>query len=385
MPIREAVCRKGVFLSGVLVILSAPFRFSTCYRPPPMVRFYEYSIPQKDVLPQCQKALEALGYEVETYAPLDYHLITKMRTVRRGLRKIRYVVFVKVEDRIGVYVYAETRVFRRGTELGLMAGELTAEEPRRLRLGFQKRIFGPITGEFSRKGFHHWSPQEDNLKDDREIRAREMERLKSVKGKMARKQRAELSRERETRDDYLTGRERARWLAVEEAEQFVRFVDDSLPAGDDTSFATGWSLVEISRRMVPKDRELEEAFLDVLGGYPDYGGSGRFRWVITPQGRVVDVRTELETSPGVPDDELIHAIDIHVRKLFFPPPDSRQTYAVLRREFRFHGNYHNLQVTFDRPELKGLLEHYPPLERETVVDTFFERIRPRPPQEDGPR
>ncbi|MFQ6615407.1 MAG: hypothetical protein ACE5HZ_01380 [Fidelibacterota bacterium] len=373
MPIRGAFRRKAVLISGSLFVLSAPFRFSTCYRPPPMVRFYDYSIPQKDVLPQCQQALEALGYEVETYDLLDFHLITKLRTIRSGLGKARYVVFVKVEDRIAVYVYAESRVFRRGTELGLRAGELTVLEPKRLRLGFQRRVFEPITGALAGKGFRPWSSVDDNERDDREIRAYEEQRLIRHEAELIRQEKSVRLREKETREAYASGRRESRWEAVEEAEQFIAFVDDSLSLRTDTSLVTGWSLVAISRQVVREDDRLRAAFRELLGTYPDYSGSGRIQWIIGPEGRVTNVMWDLETSSGVPDDELSHAIDIHTRTLFFPARESRWGYAVVRREFRFRGHYHNLDVHFARPRLEDILEQYPAVEAETVVDTFFEK------------
>lgn len=375
MPIRGGVGRKVTTLTGCLLLLSAPFRFSTCYQPPPLVRFYEYSIPQKNVLQECQDALDALGYETEAFALLDYHLVTKVRTIRKGLRKAEYLVFVKVDDRIAVYAYAETRVFRRGTELGLRAGELTVPEPGRLGLGFQEKIFAPITAELEKRGFRPWSPVEDNRRDDRRIQAYEKQRLNVLESRLHQAKLSDLALKKEIWEAYLTQMRESRWLAAEEAEQFVGFIEDSLSPGDDTSIARGWSLVAVSRQMVPRDGDLEEAFREILGDYPEYSGGGKIEWVINPMGRVEDVRVDLETSPGIPDDELAHAVDMHVRKLLFSGSMERWSHAVVSRRLDFAGHYHNLEFRLSRLRLKDLLEQFPVITPETVVDTFFKKSR----------
>lgn len=337
-----------------------------------MVRIYDYSIPQDEVLALCESALSSLGYETETYAPLDHHLVTRVRTIKRGLRKAEYVVFVKVEDRITVYVYAETRVFRRASEVGLKAGELTELDASRLRLAFQETIFEPITREFLNRGFKSWTVPDDNLKDDLEIREHEKRRLKKLADARRREAKVHQQTRIREREEVSLGRDRERWEAAREAQRYVTFFRDSLPGTGKPLDSKGWSLIEISRIVTAGDGRLREIFRDVVQSYPEYRGSGSMQWVINPDGRVVHAEVAFATSPFTPDDELENAISSRIRILFFPPAGPRSGYAVVSRDFELNGSYHNLNLTLHRPRFKDIMEHYPLVETETVIDTFFD-------------
>ncbi len=333
-----------------------------------MVRIYDYDIPQDEVLLQCQKALTELGYEIELYAPLDYHLVTRTATAKKLLRKVHYVVYVKVQDRITVYVYAEARTFKRASEMGIRVGELTElGTTRNLGVHFQAEIFDPITAEFERKGFVSWDPAEDNRLDDLDILASERRDLREQY------EREELEKQKEKTEwegrvgEYTTERDNSRYEAAIEAEHYVTVMKRELfPLKD-------WSLIDISKTVAENEDSLGKVLKGVLAELPSYSGKGRAQWVVRQDGRVVDASVSVDSSPHTPDDEISYGISNVFRRMIFLPTGPRFGYLILTLEFSFSGEYHNLKYRFKRPRISGLVEDFPLADEATIHDTFFEK------------
>lgn len=338
-----------------------------------MVRMYNYSIPQNEVLPVCQQALSKLGYEVEIYAPLDNHLVTETRIVKKLLRRIHYVVYVKVEDRIAVYVYAETRTFKRASELGIMAGDLTQlEASENLVLGFQNEIFDPISVEFEDRGFKFWDASSASRRDDQEIRVAENRRERELLTQQKNTEKQERTQKQLQVTEYALQRDLARFEAVREAEHYVGILYDSVDHAGRFPRLEDWSLIEISKTVVMNDDNLRQALLTVLDEYRSYQGRGTIEWIVDPDGRIVHVQVHIDTSPYTPEMEISQTITSLFRRMVFLPSKPRFGYLVLTREFEFSGSYHNLKHHFGRPRILALLEDYPPVEKETVSDTLFD-------------
>lgn len=359
-------------ISSLSLVFLVSFRLSTCYSPPPMVRIYDYSIPQDEVLSRCQNALMNLGYEIDTYSPLDYHFVTKEKIVKKLFRRAHYIIYVKAEDRITVYVYAEVRTFKRASEIGLMVGDLTElEASHNLSLSFQNKILDPITREFEKRGFTFWDSQQRNRADDIEIRAMENNRQKRRLILLSRKKKKERITRNKRIEQYVLERDLSRWEAVHEAEYYTNFLQDSTTSKGGSPLLNNWSLIRIGKTLVANDYHLEKVLREVLQEYRNYGGHGKIDWIIDPEGRVIYVDIQLDTTPYTPDDELKHYISSAVRRMIFPPTQQGSRYLGLSRTFDFSGNYHNLKYHFDRPRISALFENYPPIETETVTDTFF--------------
>jgi len=328
---------------------------------------YNYILPQDEVLPKCEDVLSKLGYEIDIYSPTDYHLVTKEKIVKTLFRRAHYILHLKVEDRITIYVYTETRTFKRASELGLLAGDLTElEASNNLNLHFQSEIFDPITSEFEKRGFTFWDKEEQNVADDLEIRKVEQKRIRQRSLLQNQKKKREQSARQKNIKQYNDERDLARIEAVRESEHFVNFIRDS------SAFSHDWSLIRISKILVKNDFLLERALREVLQTYRDYSGEGKIVWIVDPEGKVFQVEIQIDTNPYTPEDELKHYMSSAFRRMIFPPAQPVSTYLALSRGFFFSGKYNNLKYAFDRPRILAVYDTYPPLQIETVKDTFFE-------------
>lgn len=359
----------GVFPGSCLAfIFLATFRLSSCYNPPPMVRMYDYDIPQDEVLPKCQEALIRLEYGIDLYAPLDHHLITEEFVIKKFLRKVHYVVHVKVEDRIAVYLYSEARTFKRASEMGIRAGELTeVGTTQNLGIRFQDEIFTPITKELEKRGFLIWDPIKDSQRDDREIRYQGEEQRRRLAQHRRKATRERI--DRETRSgEYSEERDVDRFDAVSEAEHYVMNLQDS----PDTPKLGGWSLINISKTVAANHNHLKSVMAEILDRYRSYSGHGEIMWIVEPDGRVQQVNVLIDSSPHTPDHEISNGISSTFRKMVFLPTGKRSGYLVLTMELEFSGSYHNLRYHFSRPRIAALLQQVPVPIEETVSDTFFD-------------
>ena len=338
-----------------------------------MVKIYNYEVAQDEVLPLCQRALLELGYEIDTYAPLDYHIVTRPRTIKRFLQRAEYLLHVKIEDRISVYAYAETRRFRRGTEFGIKVDDLTELGPSsNLNLQFQNDIFAPITAEFRKIGFEFWDAAVGNREDDLEIkRAVRKSQEKSIAAENQKKLRERRERNQEL-ESYTLERDMARLSAAEEAEHYLTFFEKAEVIEPQSELSAGWSLVEINKTVISNDETFGEILRDVLKEYRSYRGEGGIEWVVNPDGRVVDVQVVLRTSPTTPEVELEKRIATAYRSLIFKPRQERSGHLLLSRQFGFSGSLHNFTYNPKRPRILSLMPHYPPIMTPTVKDTFFE-------------
>ena len=337
-----------------------------------MVRIFDYSIPQDEVLSRCEDALEELGYEIDVYSPIDYHLVTNEKMVKIWFRRVYYILHLKVEDRISVYIYSEIRTFKRASEIGLMAGDLTKlEASENLSLRFQNEILDPISDEFEKRGFIFWDPDRRIRADDLEIKEIERERQKGRSILQNRKKKEKRIARNNKIQRYDVERDLARLEAIRESEHYISFFQDTSDVMEKHVPFSDWSLIRISRVLEENNDLLENALLEVLYQYRDYKGNGVMDWIVNPEGRVIHVDIQLETNPYTPDDELKHYISTAIRQMIFLPSQTISGYLSSSRKFYFSGSYHNLKYNFQRPRISGVYESYPPVETETIKDTFF--------------
>lgn len=352
------------------LIFLATFRLSTCPSPPPMVKHFNYNVSQIEALSNCQSALVKLGYEIALFEPLDRHLVTKMRTIRVGLRKAKYRLFVKIEDRVRVYIYAETRIFTRFSERGLGVGDLTEYKSRdNLPLSFQKVIFDPIIKSFVSIGMVYWNEYEGNKADDLEIR----EAVKNIKGKKMVHRKKTLENEKTKKiilsELYLAEKDYERLDAMEEAEHYVDILYSKNLSNVD-SFQ--WSLISISQIISSHDEALKEIIRSVVTEQPNYSGKCEISWIITPLGTVREVSVEAETTPYTQEKELVYKITNEVKKWYFRPSESETHFIRLNRLIEYSGNYHNIKFRLFRPKIVDVIEKFPPDTLELIKGTLFD-------------
>ena len=335
-----------------------------------MVKHFNYNVSQIEALSNCQSALVKLGYEIALFEPLDRHLVTKMRTIRVGLRKAKYRLFVKIEDRVRIYIYAETRIFTRFSERGLGVGDLTEYKSRdNLPLSFQKVIFNPIIKSFESIGMVYWNEYEENRADDLEIR----EAVKNIKGKKILHRMKTIENEKTKKiilsELYLAEKDYERLDAIEEAEHYVDILYSKYLSNVD-SFQ--WSLISISQIISSHDETLKEIIRSVITEQPNYSGKYEISLIITPLGTVRDVSVEVETTPYTQEKELVYKITNEVKKWFFRPSENETHFIRLNRLIEYSGNYHNIIFRLSRPKIVDVIEKFPPDTLELIEGSLFD-------------
>ena len=117
-----------------------------CVSQPRMVNYYNYDLPKNEILDICKTILLKLDYEIDIYAPVSNVIVTKSIKMRKVLRRYDYVVYIKITDKVEVYLASERNIFSRGSESSIGGGELTVMDPN-MPYSIQKLIFSPIRKE----------------------------------------------------------------------------------------------------------------------------------------------------------------------------------------------------------------------------------------------
>jgi hypothetical protein len=115
-----------------------------------MVNYYNYDMPKIEVINLCKTILLNLDYEIDIYAPETNVIATKSKKLKKLLIGYNYIVYIKVTDKVEVYLASERNIFMRGSESSIGGGELTTMDPN-MPYSVQKLIFNTIRREFERK------------------------------------------------------------------------------------------------------------------------------------------------------------------------------------------------------------------------------------------
>ena len=125
-----------------------------CSNPPRMNKAYDFKKTKLEVLKICKDILQDLDYEIDIYAPESFMLTTKSTRLRRVLRRIDYVIYLEVSDRIEVHISAERSIFNRGSESSVGGeGIILKQVETYMPYSLQKKIFEPINSKLLENNF----------------------------------------------------------------------------------------------------------------------------------------------------------------------------------------------------------------------------------------
>ena len=119
-----------------------------------MNKTYDFKKTKLEVLKICKDILQDLDYEIDIYAPESFMLTTKSTRLRRVLRRIDYVIYLEVSDRIEVHISAERSIFNRGSESSIGGeGIILKQVETYMPYSLQKKIFEPINSKLLENNF----------------------------------------------------------------------------------------------------------------------------------------------------------------------------------------------------------------------------------------
>ena len=123
-----------------------------CASPPRMVNYYNYNMPKDEVLNLCKTILIKLDYEIDILAPETNMIVTKSTKLRKVLRRYDYVVYVKITDKVEIYLSSERSIFSRNSSWWTNNYKTIKEfhTESKMPYSLQKVIFRPIKKEFER-------------------------------------------------------------------------------------------------------------------------------------------------------------------------------------------------------------------------------------------
>ena len=123
-----------------------------CASPPTMVNYYNYNMPKDEVLNLCKTILIKLDYEIDILAPETNIIVTKSTKLRKVLRRYDYVVYVKITDKVEIYLSSERSIFSRSSSWWTNNYKTIKEfhTESKMPYSLQKVIFRPIKKEFER-------------------------------------------------------------------------------------------------------------------------------------------------------------------------------------------------------------------------------------------
>lgn len=344
------------------------FRLSTCPLPPPMIREYDFNSTQDEALTACRDVLISLKYEIEEFDPGDHYILTKIITRRFFLKKVDYLLFVSVEDRVRVTLYAEKREFRRFSEWGVSRDNLTElEASDRLNLSIQNRIFEELSVEFQKRGIIYRHPIHADLEDEVTIYKDIYRENNREERQWKNSQKREQIKKRELLYNYNLERDMARLKASDIAETHLSFFQNKKNVEP-----TNNSLISIAQCLEERDEDLRERLKLLLVDYTNYNGSLNISWVIDPDGRVMSVSVEIQSSPTAPDVDLQRVISNYWREIVFPPL-TKTGFAQLHREIIFSGNRHRFSTEMKPPFLVDILSSFPEEEDEIMKNILFRK------------
>lgn len=332
-----------------------------------MIREYDYEMTQDEALSVCRDVLTSLDYEIGEFDIKDRYIVTEIVTKRFFLKKVDYLVFVNVVDRVRVVLYAEERKFRRFSEWGVSRDNLTELEPSdRLSLSIQDRIYEQLTEALAKRKITYRHPENADLEDEATIYKginRERRREELSLEKVRKEQAAEENRERR---DYSIERDKARLYAADVAENHLCFFNKE---GNGDRIKT--SLVTASRSLEERDDLLRERMKLLLADYPNYEGSLLVDWILDHEGRVRSVSVKTETTPSTPDVDLNRVVRNHMREIVFPPL-TKTGFVRLRRKIEYVGHRHRFTAEMSPPYLIEILQSFPYKTEDMTKDVLFE-------------
>ena len=99
---------KGIYLPSLIILFLV-----SCASAPRMVHYSNYYISKDKVLNEVRTGLQSLDYEIDMYAPETYALSTKPVKIKGEASKYNYTLFVKISDRIEIYISAKIIIYKR--------------------------------------------------------------------------------------------------------------------------------------------------------------------------------------------------------------------------------------------------------------------------------
>ena len=130
-----------------------------------MVQYSSYYTSKDKVLNEVRTALQSLDYEIDMYAPETYALSTKPIKIEGGARKYNYTLFVKISDRIEIYISAKIIISKRNSQSNLGKKnigrrlkifetkeyvQIVEQTEDKMDRSIQKKIFKPIQKELNK-------------------------------------------------------------------------------------------------------------------------------------------------------------------------------------------------------------------------------------------
>ena len=351
-----------------LYLFTTAFRLSTCPLPPPMIREYDYDFTQDEALSICRDVLTTLEYEIGEFDLEDHYIVSEIVTRRFFLKKVDYLIYVSVEDRVRVVLYAEERLYKKFSEWGVSQDNLTELEPSdRLSLSIQNRIYEQLTKALKKREITFRHPVSADIRDEKLVYKEVNRDLRQQEINLERSHRKELNEYNLLENEYSREKDIARLHAVEVAENHLSFYQS-----DDNRENMTSSLITVARRLEEQDELLEERMKLLLAKYPNYGGLLLIDWVIDIEGRVRSVTVTTETSPSTPDVDLKRVISNHFRAIVFPPL-LKSGFIRLQRIIEFEGNRHRFTSIMKPPKLVETLETIPITLHEENSQILFEK------------
>ena len=351
-----------------LYLFVTAFRLSTCPLPPPMIREYDYDFTQDEALSICRDVLTSLEYEIGEFDLDDHYIVSEIITRRFFLKKVDFLIYVSVEDRVRVVLYAEERLYKKFSEWGVSEDNLTELEPSdRLSLSIQNRIYEQLTKALKKREITFRHPVSADIRDEKLVYKEVNRDLRQQEINLERSQRKELIEFNLLKKEYSSEKDIARLHAVQVAENHLTFFD----SGDNREM-TSSSLISVARKLEEQDELLEEKMKFLLAKYPNYKGLLLIDWVIDIEGRVRSVTVTTETSPSTPDVDLKRVISNHFHTIVFPSL-LKSGFIRLQRIIEFEGNRHRFTSIMKPPKLVETLETIPITLHEENSQILFEK------------
>lgn len=363
-------CRFGRIFRNLcfLYLFTTAFRLSTCPLPPPMIREYDYDFTQDEALSICRDVLTSLDYEIGELELDDHYLVSEITTRRFFFKKVDFLIYVSVEDRVRVVLYAEERLFKRFSEWGVSQDNLTELEPSdRLSLSIQNRIYEQLTKALNKRGITYRHPIYADLRDEKIVYKNINRDLKQQEFNLEKTRKKKLIEKNLLINEYSREKDIARFHAVEVAENHLSFYNS-----DENREIMNSSLITASRKLEEQDELLKETMKLLLAKHPNYEGFLLIDWVIDFEGIVRSVKVMTDTSPSTPDVDLRRVISNHFRTIVFPSI-VKSGFVRLQRSIEFEGNRHRFTAIMLPPKLVEILESIPETLQEESSQMLFEK------------
>ena len=137
------------FLQTLLLLLTL-----SCSYPLIEKKKLNYSKDKIEAFYQSRDILRNLGYEIDIFSPESFALSTKKTQIKKSLRRYDYIIFIKVNDHIELYLAVERNIFNRGSESNIGdSGLIIKQVESYMPTALQNKIFKPLEIEFKKNGY----------------------------------------------------------------------------------------------------------------------------------------------------------------------------------------------------------------------------------------